>query len=694
MQPNPFLTALKTAAFAILCFLVWMAFWQRTNLEEKVERLAASTSALTDQVGEMSRKVDDLQSKADRVQGAADAMAQMVASGVRVAPAGADGGSKTSIPTPRGEWGWALNEGLDAAPDPSKPAGTPGRYKNFLRAESDPGLIPPESKGHEDGVIGMVLGSQQKTFNPLINTAARVQESIEGVVCDAPASRHWAEPDLYAPAMCWRVEISPDYREYTLFFRRDMSWQPLAVDVSKYPHLRGPQKVTARDFKFTVETILNPQTEVAPIRAYFDECEGVTLVDDWTVVVRWKKTLYHSIRYTLGASVVPEFLYAFDETGVRFPPETFGQQFNDHFYNRIGMPGCGPYRMLPYDGGEWVTLERFEDWYGIREGRRFPVKTQRLLVYNDPETPFLKLKAGEISILGLTPSQYKRYVLDETDPTSPFKDGRLVNYRGLRPTFYFFSWKNTHPLFRDKNVRKALSLAFNRDEMIEKIFLKQMVAMASVIYPGSPSADPELKPVPYDPKEAARLLDEAGWKVNPETGIREKTIDGNLKKFEFKMIWNAPQAEYEAMINQYRNDLRALGIVLDPVPLEWSLYLEKLHDREFESAVAGWGTDSWDQDFEQVYHSRQIDVPKSSNTVEYSNPEVDRLSDDLRTEMDLGKRREKARRIGRLIYEDQPVTLIGWVDVYGAHWNWLHNAVEHAYKVRPFIRSFPMWVSR
>jgi peptide/nickel transport system substrate-binding protein len=350
--------------------------------------------------------------------------------------------------------------------------------------------------------------------------------------------------------------------------------------------------------------------------------------------------------------------------------------------------------MTHYDDGEWITLERNPDWWGIADGVRYPVKTVRLLVYQDPEMPFTKLLAGELSISGLSPPKYKKYILDEKDPKSPFKDGRLVSYTGLRPIYRFIGWKNRDPRFRDPKVRRALAMACDVNSMLEKIWLGILVPMSNPVYPGSPSADPDLKPVEYDPKAAAKMLDEAGWAINPETGIREKTIDGKVVKFEFELIWNAPAPDAEATINQCRNDLRAVGVLLNPVPLEWSLYLERLHDRAYDAALAGWGTDSWDQDFDQVWHSKGIDIPKSSNTIEYSNPEVDRLSDQLRTEMDVEKRKEIARRIGRIIYEDQPCLFLGWANVRGVHWNWLKNSVEHAYKIRPFIRSLPMWVDR
>jgi peptide/nickel transport system substrate-binding protein len=697
MEPNPFLTMLRIAFTAILAFLVFLSFWQRTHLEDQVAGMTREQSALTDRISDLARKVDDVKSKADRLEGAAETMAQMMASGVRVGPGPTNGGGPATRPAPprrQDAWGWKENAAIDADLDPSRPVGTPGRYKNFLTLDPDP-VIPPQAKGHEDGRMALIFGPQSKTFNPILSTSASLQETLITHCMSSPADEHWRDPYKYGPNLAWRVEVSPDHREYTLFFRRDAVWHPPTVDLGAHPHLRGTHGVTAHDYKFSIDAIMNTQVEAAPLRAYYSDCAGVTVVDDYTAVIRWNKTVFHSIWWSIASRyLLPKFLYAYDERGEPFPEETFGQQFNQHFYNRVGTVGSGPYRMLPYDAGEWLEMERFEDWFGVREGTRFPIKQTRLLVYQDPETPFLKLRAGEISMVGLQAAQWKKWVRDETDPTSPFKDGRIVSYEALRPQYRYIAWKNTHPLFRDKNVRRALTLACNRQQIFEQIWAGILVPMGGPIYPDAPAADPNLVPHPFDLKEAARLLDEAGWKLDPATGLRTKTVDGQRKTFEFELVWNAPAPEADATIKQYRNDLRTIGVALTPVPLEWSLYLQKLHDREYEAALAGWATNSWDQDFEQVWHSKQIQAPKSSNYIEFSNAEVDRLSDELREEMDVEKRKEKARRVGRVIYEEHPVTFLGWVRVKGAHWAWLKNATEHPYKTRPFIRTFPMWVDR
>jgi hypothetical protein len=103
------------------------------------------------------------------------------------------------------------------------------------------------------------------------------------------------------------------------------------------------------------------------------------------------------------------------------------------------------------------------------------------------ETPFLKRGRGarHPRPLGV---QWKKHVLDAA-PDTPFRDGTFNTYKGLRPAYYYVGFKNSHPLFRDKEVRRALSLACDVQQIADKIFLGRLVPMASPIFPNSPSAD-------------------------------------------------------------------------------------------------------------------------------------------------------------------------------------------------------------
>ncbi len=661
MQPNPFLTVLKILAFAVLAFMVSMVSCQRASLEDKVSGLDASVS-------DLSRKVDEL-ARAARGGGFASA----------------GGGAQVAAYPSRAE--------LDAKADPTKAAGTPGRFKDYLSDDPDP-EYPAEAAKFTGGELGRWFGPEPKGFNFILENDAGLTNYVELYVADSPASRHWKNPSAWRPSVCWRVEISPDFKEYTLFLRKDVVWQSPVVDFRKYPHLAGRHEVTAKDLKFTLDIIRNPQTDCASLRGYYTDVESVEVIDDYTLVVKWSETLFHSIAVTLGLGIMPEFLYAYGEDGKRFDEATIGLSFNDHFYNRIGCCGCGPYRFVSYEVGTRIILERFEDWYGIHDGVRYPLQKLRFLVFPDPVTNLLKIKAGEIEVGGLTSPQWKSEILDNKDPKSPFVDGRIAHWIQKGADYLYFGWKNTHVLFRDKKVRKALALACNRDEICEKIFLGRYRPMASPVYPDSPEADPDIRPLPFDLKASAALLDEAGWKMNPGTGLREKEVEGAAKKFEFTLLWPGPAPDFEAALNQYKNDLLSIGVKMNPQSIEWAAYQKKLQDREFDVCSLLWATNGWEHDFDQIWHSRGIQDPGSSNHIEFSNPEVDRLSDALRREMDPAKRIEMVRQIGRILYEEQPYCFFGWRNVFAVNRSYVKGIQEHIYKFRPVMRSLPWWTEK
>jgi peptide/nickel transport system substrate-binding protein len=662
MPTNPILTVLKILAFAALAFLVGVSTCQKANLEN---RMTAVETAL----GDVHRSNEEVR--------------RALEAGGGVRPAGTPAAAE---PPSR--------EVLDASADPSKPLGTPGRYKDFLSDDPTP-EIPPEAAGHMDGEYSRWFGPEPKGFNLLTDRSGDLNMYVETYVSDSFANRHRTNPSKWSPALCWRVEVSPDYREWTCFLRKGVLWHPPSVDLSKHPHLQGRHYVTARDAKFTLDMINNPQSEAADLRSYYSDVESTQALNDEVLVVRWKKTLFHSISFMLSWSLMPEFLFAYDEQGQRFPESSLGTSFNDHWYNRVGVCGNGPYRFASFESGQQIVLERFEDWYGIKQlGLHYPIAKHRLFVFPDTGTNLLKLKAGEIRLTdNLQAPQWKNEVLDNTDPKSPFRDGRIEHWIGKSANFLYFGWRNTDPLFSDRNVRKALALACNREQIARDIFLGRYRVMASPVYPDSPEADPDLKPLPFDLAEARRLLDEAGWKLGSD-GLRGKTVEGSRLPFEFTLYWPGPSPDFEAALNQYKADLLSIGVKMNPQSMEWAVFQKKLKDREFKAFSLLWTTNGWEHDFEQIWHSRGIQDPGSSNYIYYSNPELDRLSDDLRQEMDLQKRIEKIRRIGRLLYEDQPYCFFGWRNGFGANWSDLKNVQGSWYFLRPFLRAFPMYVAR
>src|SRR5205814_5485733 len=206
MQSNPILTVLKILAFAVLAFLVGVSSCQKTDLENKIE-------GLSQQVAALSRAVES-------------------------------GGVSTRASSPGTTVEHPDRATLDAHPDPSKPVGTPGRYKDFLSDDPTP-EIPPEAAGHDDGEYSRWYGPEPKGFNFLTENDGGLNMYVEQYVADSPANRHRKNPSKFSPALCWRVEVSPDYKEWTLFFRTDVRWHPVPVDLSTHPHLQGRHVLTA-----------------------------------------------------------------------------------------------------------------------------------------------------------------------------------------------------------------------------------------------------------------------------------------------------------------------------------------------------------------------------------------------------------------------------------------------------------------
>jgi len=702
MEQSPLSGYVKAAAFGILALVVFLAFWQRTSVEDKLVALDRTVADLGDKVGEMRSDLAATNRESAKLRGANETLLKLLArGGVRVQQPAEGGTKQPSVdlgmddkPT---DWGWDRNAAIDKALDPGRPLGTPGRYKNLLRLDPA-GPEAPLDAPNLKGEIRLPWGPEPKGFNPLIENYATLSNELLTYVLDTPAQRHWKVPSSFnwKPALCWRVEVSPDYKEYTLFFRRDAFWQKPAVDLRKYPHLAGRHRLTAHDAAFTFAIIQDKQSDCAVARSYLDELESVKAIDDFTLVVRWKKTLFISLAQTMEATILPEFVYGFDPEGRRYPKETVAQEFNNHWFDRLraGLVGSGPYRFVKYEPGKYVRMERWEDWYGFKDEPVFPIRVRHLRIYNEPETMMNWLHTGELDIGWFNASRYRTWVLDETDPKSPVLRGDLKIYKAPTPVYYYVGWKNSDPMFSDKRVRQALTYAFNRFEICDKIFLGQRIPMAAPLYPASKEADPDLKPYPFDMAKAKRLLDEAGWQMNPDTGLRERTVKGQTLVMDFKLYYPGPNAEYQNAFDYYKNDLLKIGIRMLPQSVQWAQFQKDLGDRKYKAFSLGWALNGWEHDFGQIWHSRGIQDPQSSNYIEFNNPEVDRLSDALRRIMDPEKRIAAVRRIGRILYEEQPYTFFAWRTDFRGYWKWVHNVEEKPYFIRPFLRTFPFWIER
>lgn len=557
--------------------------------------------------------------------------------------------------------------------------------KNFLTEETDFILTAPEA--NTDGTLVRYYGTDSESFNPLNVNAAAVTNFIKNYCEDSFAERHWNNPDLWREQLAERIEITDDYKEYTIYLKKGIKWHKPLLDWSdpKNDWLKGVHYFTARDVKFTIDLILNPQVECAHISNYYKELDYCKVIDDFTIVFKWKKKVYNSLEFTVGFTPIPEFIYAFDKNGRRFSVENIAEEFNNHWYNDRFI-GNGAYEFIFYEPGDKIKLKRNEFYYGDKPA----IKNIEYLIYADPLQTVLKMKKRELDFTELSPSQYKEEVL-EGDPYSLFNSGQIHTEKYLDLAYFYIGWNCDHPIFSDKNVRQAMSHAFNGEKILKDAFLDLGKLISGPFFIESPAYDKSLKPYEFNLDKSKKLLSEAGWKDLDNDGILEKEIDGEKKKFEFILLIYSMKPEWKTAANIYQKDLEKIGVKMIIQSLDFSILLKRTEERDFDAYTGGWAL-GWDDDPYQLWHSSQADAPKSSNKVSFRNKEADKIIEELRVTFDLKKRTELFHKFHRILYEEQPYTFFRVsMTVYA----WQDEVKRVIFKKdRPHADSMPWYVDR
>jgi ABC-type transport system substrate-binding protein len=164
--------------------------------------------------------------------------------------------------------------------------------------------------------------------------------------------------------------------------------------------------------------------------------------------------------------------------------------------------------------------------------------------------------------------------------------------------------------------------------------------------------DPSAQPIPYDPAQALKILEQLGWKRNAD-GWLEK--DGRI--FEFNLITNHGNPLRKAILTIAQNGWRRIGVKCNTQVFEWAVFLEDFIDpRKFDAVVLGWSM-GIDPDLFQIWHSSQTG-PKQLNFVGYQSAKADELIVRIRREYDVATQRDLTHQLHRLIAEDQPYTFL------------------------------------
>jgi peptide/nickel transport system substrate-binding protein len=281
----------------------------------------------------------------------------------------------------------------------------------------------------------------------------------------------------------------------------------------------------------------------------------------------------------------------------------------------------------------------------VREKPYF--KTVRIRILEDTNVALLALKKGDIDDMILTPSQWTSLTGGQDFYA------RNTKATGLEWVYFYFGWNLETPFFADVQVRKAMSYAFDHEKMLKNLCYG-LYEPANGIYYRTAWMAPQ-KPLPFykhDPDKAEDLLDAAGWTDHDGDGVRDKMIDGKLRRFEFTILCASipERVEFCKLLQQ---NLKEIGVKCNVRPLEPATLQQMELDKQFEAYFGGWGTGTDPDSSENLWKTGE-----RRNFVSFSNPEVDKLFEAGRREFDPAKRAAIYATIDELIYAEQPYTFL------------------------------------
>ena len=384
---------------------------------------------------------------------------------------------------------------------------------------------------------------------------------------------------------------------------------------------------TARDVLYTYRVIIDPKTPTAYAED-FKQVKSLVAPDEYTVRVTYGSPFAPALA-SWGTSVLPAHLLE-------------GQDITKSPLARKPV-GTGPYVFKEWVAGQKIVLEANPGYF---EGRPW-IDRYIYRIIPDTSTMYMELKAGAIDLMSLTPVQYARQT------TSQQFTSRFNKFRYPSSGYLYMGYNLRHPLFKDKRIRQAMTAAINKDELIHGVLFGMGQKAHGPIVPGRWAYNPNVKDIGYDPKHAAELLSQAGW--------REKNADGILvkegKPFQFTILTNQgnQQRLLSAQIIQQR--LKFIGIDVKIRIVEWATFLKEYIDKgNFEVVMLAWNI-SQDPDMYDIWHSSKTN-PGELNFIGFKNAEVDRLLVEGRSTFDMEKRKRVYFRIQEILAEEQPYTFL------------------------------------
>jgi len=394
------------------------------------------------------------------------------------------------------------------------------------------------------------------------------------------------------------------------------------------------QLVTSDDVIFTIEKIQDPESR-SPLAAGW---RGISA----------ERVSEREIRFNLAAP------YAFFEDNLRrlypVPKHLFADiplaNWRLSLYN-LEPVGSGPYRFTSSDTRRdgYITEYRLAANDAYANGRPY-IDTFAFKFYSDEERLLQAFNLAQIDgVGGIEPSLLSRFRL------------RYQLLSLTAPRYYAVFWNGSvNPVLKDKNVRRALAQAVNKEELASAIFGGNAVVSYGPIPPTFDTFNAALaKDTSFSKEQAESLLENSGWKRD-ENGLRSKGSGASKAVIEFNLV--VPQVPFLKETAEYlKTAWDAIGVKANVILLSpQDVASEVVRTRNYEALLYG-NILSGNPDLFSFWHSSQRFSP-GLNLALYENKTADKLIETIRQTGDQGLRVKDLETLQSLIVQDQPALFL------------------------------------
>lgn len=481
-----------------------------------------------------------------------------------------------------------------------------------------PNLPMPVYPGDDGDWLIWQIGAEPLTLNPLTSES----ETSTMLITTGYMFERLLEYDFdTAKLKPWLAEISEtsdDGREITVKLRDGVCFS-------------DGVPITADDIIFTYQTTMNPGVDAARQRMMYTNFKDVVKINDRTVKFVLKEVFWKTFEAIGLFEVLPEHIYKFEN------PADFNKR-------RSNPVGSGPYIFEKWDVGQQLVLKKNENYWGNK-----PKLKKIVFKFITNDTAALQsLRSGDIDYMVPTAEQFNEIA----DNNQFKKEFNVMEYWSPGVPFYYIAWNENNPCFKDILTRRAMTHIIDRDMIAEHLLKGKVKVATGPFYIYGKQNNPDIKPWPYDIELAKKLLDDAGWKDTDDDGIRDK----NGTPFRFKFAYGTGTAFTEQLAKLFKEAGAKVGIDVIPDPYEWSVFIEKFQNHQYDSLVIGSGG-TIEFDPYQYFHSSQI-ADRGDNTTGYNNPKVDKLLEAARRELNEDKRYAMYHEFHKIVHEEQPFTFL------------------------------------